>query len=53
MSLVKKKPEGLGLKDWMLAIDFDAVEIKSARFAELEKRVVVLDINAIRLDKGD
>ena len=54
MSVTKRKAlNGLELVEWMLAIDFDAVEVKSSRFPECQKRVVVLDLNALRLDNGD
>ncbi len=54
MSAIKRKAiSSMEMVEWMLAIDFDAVEVKSSRFEDSEKRVIVLDINAIKLDNGD
>ncbi|MGD0643684.1 MAG: hypothetical protein ABSA75_02125 [Candidatus Bathyarchaeia archaeon] len=49
----KKYDHRLDLFDWMLAIDFDSVELKSSQQNDSQKRVIKLDISAIRTDVGD
>jgi hypothetical protein len=40
------------MMDWMLAIDFDPMEVALSRYAELDGYVQVIDKNSLSLKKG-
>ena len=49
----RKLNSNVDMLDWMLAIDFDSVEVRHARHDVFQKYVQVLDKSAFTVKKGD
>jgi hypothetical protein len=51
----KRKPNlnSLDMFEWMLAIDFDSVEVRRVRKGMFQKYVQVLDKSAFAVKRGD
>jgi hypothetical protein len=49
----KQNPNSLDMLEWMLAIDFDSVEVRRARDGMFQKYVQVLDKSAFAVKRGD
>lgn len=49
----KPNPNSLDMLEWMLAIDFDSVEVRRARKGMFQKYVQVLDKSAFAVKRGD
>ena len=49
----KSSPNSLDMLEWMLAIDFDSVEVRRVRKAMFQKYVQVLDKSAFAVKRGD
>jgi hypothetical protein len=49
----KTTQNSFDMLDWMLAIDFDPVEISLSRNSVFQKYVHALDVSAFRIRRGD
>jgi hypothetical protein len=49
----RKLNNNVDMLEWMLAIDFDSVEVRLARNGVFEKYVQVLDKRAFTVKRGD
>jgi hypothetical protein len=49
----KSNKNSFDVLDWMLAIDFDSVEVRLARKDVFQKYVQVLDKSAFAVERGD
>ena len=49
----KLSVNGLDVLEWMLAIDFDSVEVRRSRNNVFQKYVQVLDRSAFTVKRGD
>jgi hypothetical protein len=49
----KPNPNSLDMLEWMLAIDFDSVDVRRVRKGMFQKYVQVLDKSAFAVKRGD
>jgi hypothetical protein len=49
----KPNPNNLDMLEWMLAIDFDSVEVRRVRKGLFQKYVQVLNKSAFAVKRGD